>query len=205
MRSSVHEIFGCIILSVRHQRIPRPLLLPDRIVDLLAPLEFVAIREVARLLAILIDGLLVEGDLESLLLVELGVDLPALSLRIAEHLKAVPEQPLFEVFIAFVGHVEHTRKALFLDVKKHCEQDEDFGEIELEGISKAITFDFLNTERVLVEEVQVVLLLLFAEDLLPKLQLHHEVEDQQCLSVEQNKKPVFLARSLLLAHAVPEN
>ena len=59
MRSSVHEIFGCIILSVRHQRIPRPLLLPDRIVDLLAPLEFVAIREVARLLAILIDGLLV--------------------------------------------------------------------------------------------------------------------------------------------------
>ena len=138
-------------------------------------------------------------------MVELGVDLPTLSLRITKHLQAVPEQPLFEVFIAFVGHVEHTRKTLFLDVKKHCEQDEDFGEIELEGISKTITFDFLNTKRVLVEEVQVVLLLLFAEDLLPKLQLHHEVEDQQRLSVEKDKEPVFLARSLFLAHAVPKN
>jgi len=64
------------------------------------------------------------------------------------------------------------------------EQNEDFGEVKHKSASKVTSFDFINSELVPVEEIIVGYFLLWREYYLPKLQLSHEVQDEQTLGIE---------------------
>lgn len=89
-------------------------------------------------LPVKVDVSMIELDVQSLLVGELPDHTLSLLLGLAKDLETVSEKTLFKSLVAIEGHVKDTSQHLLLNVHQSRKENENFGEVEHERVSKVL-------------------------------------------------------------------